>query len=106
LQTERAVAGILVRKNELGDFCWPARMRVLFVHGCFWHGCPRHYREPRSNRAFWAGKIARNRGRDRRTVAALRRAGWSVMVVWEHELRDPERVRRRLRLFLGDDNGR
>lgn len=65
-----------------------ARPRVaVFVHGCFWHGCPAHYRPPKSNGAFWRGKLATNRRRDARCARALRRAGWSVLTVWEHDTR-------------------
>ena len=56
---------------------------AVFVHGCFWHGCPRHYREPRSNVAFWRGKLLANRRRDARVRRRLNRMGWSVAVVWE-----------------------
>ena len=61
---------------------------AIFVHGCFWHrhGC-RLSSEPSSRRAFWREKFARNVERDRRTAAALRRAGWRVLTVWECALR-------------------
>lgn len=65
---------------------------AVLVHGCYWHGCARHYREPKTNRAFWRAKIAGNRRRDARVRGQLNRNGWSVMVVWEHELRDVDRV--------------
>lgn len=58
----------------------------VFVDGCFWHGCPKHFRSPNSNRSWWTEKIADNRTRDRRKTAALRKLGWTVMRVWEHEL--------------------
>lgn len=62
------------------------RLRVaIFVHGCFWHGCPRHGTLPKHNRAWWREKIRRNRERDARNVRRLRRLGWSVFEVWEHE---------------------
>jgi DNA mismatch endonuclease (patch repair protein) len=56
---------------------------IVFVHGCFWHGhdCRRGV-APKTNRRFWTEKIERNRARDKRAIAALRRAGWSVFVVW------------------------
>ena len=63
------------------------RERVaVFVHGCFWHGCPDHYREPKTRGHFWAAKVASNRDRDLMTVAGLRRAGWAVFEFWEHEV--------------------
>jgi len=56
---------------------------AVFMHGCFWHGCPKCYKAPRRNRRFWAAKLSRNRARDRRVVAQLRRAGWLVVILWE-----------------------
>src|SRR5476651_399510 len=69
------------------DFVFRARRVAVFVDGCFWHGCPRHYRRPGSRRAFWDAKIARNRARDRLVTRALRKAGWKVLRIWEHELK-------------------
>ena len=65
----------------------PARV-VVEVRGCFWHGCPEHATNPRANANWWREKIARNRARDMDTETRLRKAGWTVVVVWEHE--DPE----------------
>jgi DNA mismatch endonuclease, patch repair protein len=62
----------------------PARVAVQ-LHGCFWHGCPDHYKPPRTNQAFWSEKIASNRARDLQTETALTGAGWELIVVWEHE---------------------
>jgi len=65
------------------DFCWPKYRIALFVDGCFWHGCPRCYKTPKSNVSFWQKKIESNRGRDRRVGGKLRRMGWTVIRVWE-----------------------
>lgn len=70
------------------DIVLPVRGVVVFVHGCFWHGCPWHFATPKHNRKWWAEKIARNKSRDVRKAAKLRRQGWSVLTVWEHT--DPE----------------
>lgn len=56
---------------------------AVFVHGCFWHRCPAHYREPKSNRAFWRAKIRRNCARDRRVVHRLRCLGVRVIEMFE-----------------------
>lgn len=64
---------------------------AVFVHGCFWHGCPDHYREPQTRTAFWRQKLARVRHRDRLAVERLRAAGWKVVVLWEHEVRENPR---------------
>ena len=69
------------------DFVFAARRLAIFVDGCFWHGCPRHGTRPRGNAAFWRAKFRRNRLRDRRDTRRLRREGWHVLRVWEHELR-------------------
>lgn len=62
------------------------RQRVaIFVDGCFWHGCPEHGRRPRTNATYWDAKVAVNQARDREQSDALRRAGWTVIRVWEHE---------------------
>jgi DNA mismatch endonuclease (patch repair protein) len=68
------------------DFVFPKHRLAVFVDGCFWHGCPRHCRLPKGNRAYWNGKIAGNQARDRLVTSALRRAGWQVLRIWEHEL--------------------
>lgn len=76
------------------DVVLPNRNLAVFVHGCFWHGCPQHFVVPKHNRAWWKKKIARNRERDARKAARLRRMGWSVYTVWEHT--DPVRAADRL----------
>jgi len=64
------------------------RARVaVFVDGCFWHGCPEHYAAPVRNADFWRAKVARNIERDRRADKELAEMGWSVIRVWEHQLR-------------------
>lgn len=62
----------------------PARVAVE-VRGCFWHGCPDHYRAPAANKQYWADKIARNTARDAQTAQELAAAGWLLVVVWEYE---------------------
>ena len=79
-----------LRRRLLGtrpDLVLVARRVAVFVEGCFWHGCPRHARPPRTNSEFWSAKIAANRRRDRRQARRLRAAGWHVVRVWEHECR-------------------
>jgi DNA mismatch endonuclease (patch repair protein) len=68
------------------DLVFPRAKLCIFVDGCFWHGCPRHFRVPASNTAWWAEKIAANRDRDRRNDALLKREGWHVVRLWEHEV--------------------
>lgn len=86
------------------------RRWAVFVNGCFWHG-HRHCaktrggaggRVPESNAPFWRRKLAENRARDARKVRALRGQGFRVLLVWECELKETERVRARLRRALAD----
>lgn len=68
-----------------------SRVRVaVFIDGCYWHGCPEHYRPASRNAAFWSRKIAANRERDTRTNETLEAAGWTVLRFWEHE--DPKNI--------------
>ena len=68
------------------DFAFPKAKVAVFTDGCFWHGCPRCYQRPQSNKKFWDTKIARNRARDRAVSRELRRRGWRVVLIWEHAL--------------------
>jgi DNA mismatch endonuclease (patch repair protein) len=95
----------LHRKDLPGkpDLTFPRLRKVVFVHGCFWHGhdCIRGARVPVQNRDYWTRKVARNIERDRKARSALVRLGWKTLVVWECEIKDQERMRRALRRFLG-----
>ena len=85
------------RKSVRPDFVFRARRVAVFVDGCFWHGCPRHATRPQQNRAFWDAKLARNKARDREVTRGLKRAGWTVLRVWECALsvkRAPGTLRR------------
>lgn len=90
------------------DIVMPARRTVIVVHGCFWHRhtCERGRSTPVTNAAFWRAKRVRNRERDRRSVAKLRRAGWRVLVVWECQtiLGRRDALGRRLVRFLGGNS--
>ena len=80
---------------------------VIFVHGCFWHmhRCKRGKSTPRTNAAFWRTKRKKNRIRDRHSIAALRRAGWRVLVVWECETRDRISLAECLNAFIKGGEG-
>ena len=58
----------------------------IFIDGCFWHGCPIHFHTPRTNSCWWEEKINDNRRRDRLKRTRLRKRGWIVIRVWEHEI--------------------
>lgn len=59
---------------------------VIFIDGCFWHRCPKHFKPPASNVPFWEKKIQANVDRDIRNAAKLKAAGWRVLRYWEHEV--------------------
>ncbi|HVU15519.1 MAG TPA: DNA mismatch endonuclease Vsr [Candidatus Didemnitutus sp.] len=86
------------------DFIFPSERVCIFVDGCFWHGCPKCFRAPKSNVAYWREKIARNRRRDRRTTRLLRTAGFRVVRVWECRLKSPRAAKgfvARLAVLIG-----
>ena len=93
----------LYRKDLPGkpDIVFGPRKKVVFIHGCFWHGhnC-RKGRLPKSNAAFWGSKIDTNKKRDRKRLTQLRALGWKVLVIWQCQLKDPLAVRRRIVDFL------
>ena len=79
---------ITLRLPGRPDIVYPGARLAVFVHGCFWHGCPIcRLPEPKANGEFWQHKRAENAARDERVVEALRDAGWRTEVVWEHEIR-------------------
>jgi DNA mismatch endonuclease (patch repair protein) len=84
------------------DIAMIGRRMAIFVHGCFWHGhdCKRGARVPQTNRDYWVAKIERNRVRDAAALAALAEAGWTTVVIWECETRDPVALRARLEALL------
>jgi DNA mismatch endonuclease, patch repair protein len=80
------------------DFVFSKLRLVVFVDGCFWHGCPAHFKMPTNNRSFWEKKIARNKTRDLAVTKILKQKGWTVLRVWEHDLRSPSnRLFRKIR---------
>lgn len=72
------------------DIAFTRAKVAVFIDGCFWHGCPEHATNPKTNADYWLPKLARNRERDREATAALEAAGWLVLRFWEHE--PPEEV--------------
>jgi DNA mismatch endonuclease (patch repair protein) len=73
------------------DIVMPGRRLAIFVDGCFWHGCPQHGRKSAftgPNAALWEQKMQRNAERDQRSSALAREQGWTVLRVWECEVRE------------------
>lgn len=91
IMRQNRIRGWLRRMKLPGapDFVFRRERLVLFVDGCFWHGCPQHGRMPKQNNEFWMAKIARNIKRDRRVTKELRTKGWKVIRIWEHSLKKP-----------------
>ena len=94
----------LHRKDLPGrpDLVFSGRRKVIFVHGCFWHRHPRcrYATTPVTRPEFWKNKLDGNRERDLRVQRELRKIGWEVLVVWECQTRDLERLEQRLRAYL------
>jgi DNA mismatch endonuclease (patch repair protein) len=113
VSTELKIAGILRAARIRGwrrhlplpgrpDFTFPAQRICIFVHGCFWHDCPRCRKRSSTRPEYWSEKIKVNRKRDRRVSRELRQNGYKVIVIWECTLRRkvPEgAIRRLLRLL-------
>ena len=78
------------------DFVFPKQKVALFVDGCFWHMCPKHFNMPQNNKAFWEKKLLGNKVRDGVVVRTLRQGNWKVVRIWEHELASPEQVVKKL----------
>lgn len=108
--TEAAAASLFRRLHIVGwrrhqrlpgrpDFVFRDVRVCVFIDGCFWHGCPKCYSAPKSSQNFWAEKVTRNRARDLLVSRQLRKSGWRVLRIWEHELSAhcSASLRRRLR---------
>lgn len=88
------------------DIAFMKRKTAVFLDSCFWHGCPKHLRRPSSNRSYWEAKIEKNIKRDRRQRAALRRLGWSVLRIWEHDLKNPLKIIKKISRGLEQRNNK
>ena len=83
------------------DFLFRCERLAVFVDGCFWHGCPKCYRRPKSRQKFWDAKVTRNRQRDIKVTRMLRKNGWQVTRLWAHELtKNPHRAVAKIRIAL------
>ena len=104
LSTEWKLRSFLIRSGLKGwrvtlpglvgnpDFAFPKKKVAVFVDGCFWHGCPKCYRAPKSQKEYWSQKIESNRSRDKRVRRELVTTGWRVLRIWECDLeKHPDR---------------
>lgn len=94
----------LHRKDLPGkpDLVFPSRKKIIFVHGCFWHGheCARGARTPKANRDYWIEKIRKNVERDCNNKVLLESLGWAVLAVWECEAKDIAKLELAINEFL------
>ena len=84
------------------DIVLPRHKKVIFIHGCFWHGhkaCPRAKR-PSSNKMFWEEKLNKNIQRDKRNISGLKEMGWDPLIIWTCEIKDHANLRIKLLNFL------
>ena len=86
------------------DVFIPSLRLVLFADGCFYHSCPRHGHQPKSNRKYWLPKLDRNHKRDLANRKALRAMGFRVWAIWEHELtgKELEKTRKQITRRIGE----
>jgi DNA mismatch endonuclease, patch repair protein len=84
------------------DLVFPGRRKIIFIHGCFWHGhdCRAGRKRPKTNEDYWLNKLARNKRRDAEHQTKLRTAGWEVLVLWECQLKDRAALQQALVAFL------
>ncbi len=73
--------------SEKPDFAHRKEKVAVFIDGCFWHKCPKHYIPPKQNADFWKKKIERNVLRDEKVNRSLRKKGWKVIRIWECKLK-------------------
>tara|TARA_Y100000310_G_scaffold31345_1_gene29733 strand:- start:8080 stop:8490 length:411 start_codon:yes stop_codon:yes gene_type:complete len=74
--------------NFKPDIVMVSRNVCIFVDGCFWHGCPKCYKAPKSNKRYWTQKIKRNIERDKGQNQYLEKNGWKVIRIWEHHIKE------------------
>lgn len=86
--------------KEKIDIAFPSKKIAIFVDGCFWHCCPKHGRNPTSNKTYWLPKLKRNMERDKSTIKLLRKQGWKVIRIWEHDLADAILIDKKMKRIL------
>lgn len=101
-------AGFRFRKNVINllgkpDIVLSKYNTIIFIHGCFWHGhtCKRG-KLPESNHEFWKQKIEKNIERDKQIIAQLEKDGWTVIIIWQCEIRNKEKCNMRLNELIDE----
>ena len=73
---------------------------VIFIDSCFWHGCKRHFRVPKSNKLYWQLKIEKNKNRDKEVTKFYKKHGWIILRFWEHDLKNANKIIEKIRTIL------
>jgi DNA mismatch endonuclease (patch repair protein) len=94
-----------LHRNDLPgnpDIVFPGKKKVIFIHGCFWHGhhCARGRRRPKTNSEYWNKKLDRNIERDEKNQKLLCKDGWKVLVLWECQVKDLQKTKKQITRFL------
>lgn len=84
------------------DIVFPQKKVALFIDGCFWHKCPKCFKKPETNKKFWRVKIDANVKRDKIVNRLLKKQGWDVIRIWEHEIKNNKLLEKRLSKFEND----
>jgi DNA mismatch endonuclease (patch repair protein) len=91
LRRALSMLGYKYRKNYgkyAIDIAFPGKKLAVLCDGCYWHCCPIHGHEPKSNIKYWHAKLQRNKARDSKVNALLKADGWIVIRVWEHDIKN------------------
>ncbi len=70
------------------DILLTSTKTVVFLQGCFWHKCPKCYKEPKTRKKYWLPKIQNNVKRDRKNAKILKKEGFNVLKMWEHQVKN------------------
>jgi DNA mismatch endonuclease (patch repair protein) len=86
---KQKLKGFIYQPKAFGspDFINYKKREVIFIDGCFWHKCPKHYIAPKSNKKYWLPKLKRNVLRDKEIALVYQNSGWKVIRIWEHDLK-------------------
>ncbi len=92
---QNGIRGYRIHYDLIGkpDIVFVKKKIAVFIDGCYWHKCPVCFREPDTRKEFWMKKIESNVRRDEKVNEELKKEGWTVIRIWEHEIRkEPEKV--------------
>lgn len=88
------------------DIAFPGKKIAIFLNGCFWHRCPKcELGLPKHNSDFWQAKFARNVARDQEKITSLENENWTILVIWECELKSDQMMQvERVKELLGQSS--